>query len=197
MSVRAVGMTAVAVAMCLAAFVGTAEAQRPERLMGPVVESFGGVADVSKVGEVDVEVPTDREYKAVFELSLNSSSPERPVGGLEVVARYLNLHARAGVPTDKIAVAVVVHGGAVDHVMNNEAYREKHGVDNPTLSRLADLVAAGGEIYLCGQSAGFRGMTKDQMAAPVKLAYSAMTMMTILQGDGYRYISHDWPRSRR
>ncbi len=197
MRVRVLDVTVVTAALCAVAFVGTAQAQRAPRLMGPIVESFGGVADVSKVGELDVEVPTDREYKAVFELSRGSSSPERPVGGLEVVGRYLNLHARAGAPRDKLAVAVVVHGGAVDHVMTNEAYREKHGVDNPTLGRLQELVAAGGEVYLCGQSAGFRGMTKDQMAAPVKLAYSAMTVMTTLQGDGYRYISHDWPRLSR
>lgn len=174
-----------------------AEAQRPERLEGPVIESFGGVADVSKVGELDVPVPTDQDYKAIFELSRAAPAPDLPNPGLEVVARYLNLHVRAGVPRDRIKVAVVIHGGAVGQVLSNEAYRSEHGIDNPSLPRLQALADAGVDLYLCGQSAGFRGLTMDKVGAPVKLALSAMTMETLLQNQGYRVISHDWPRLAR
>jgi intracellular sulfur oxidation DsrE/DsrF family protein len=70
-------------------------------------------------------------------------------------------------------------------------------MDNPTLPRLQALADAGVDLYLCGQSAGFRGLTMDKVGAPVKLSLSAMTMETILQNDGYRVISHDWPRLAR
>jgi len=189
-------VTVIAAASMLAA-THVAEAQRPERLEGPVIESFGGVADVSTVGEVAVQLPTDQDFKVIFELSESTPSPDRPNPGLEVVARYLNLHVRAGVPRDRIKVAVVIHGGAVGQVLSNEAYREEHGMDNPTLPRLQALADAGVDLYLCGQSAGFRGLTMDKVGAPVKLSLSAMTMETILQNDGYRVISHDWPRLAR
>jgi intracellular sulfur oxidation DsrE/DsrF family protein len=80
---------------------------------------------------------------------------------------------------------MVLHGGAAKDALSNEAYRKRFGVDNPNLPLLEALVQAGARIYLCGQSAGSRGITKADMAAPVKLALSAMTAHLVLQMDGY------------
>ena len=190
-------MVAVCVVVGLVSAADVAGAQQ-RRLPGPVIESFGGRADVEAVGPLDFEAPTDREYKAVFELSEASPSPDRALPGLENIARYVNLHAAAGVPRENIKVAVVIHGGAVAQTMTHEAYRAANdGIDNPALERFQALADAGVQIYLCAQSAGFRGMTKSQMAAPLKLAYSAMTVTTLLQEEGYAAISHDWPRGGR
>ena len=47
------------------------------------------------------------------------------------MARYLNMHARAGVPRENVRVAGVVHGGAAFALLQDEHYREANGVDNP------------------------------------------------------------------
>ena len=44
---------------------------------------------------------------------------------------------------------------------------------------------AGVSIYVCGQSTSFGGIDKNELADGVQLALSAMTMLTILQSDGY------------
>ena len=39
--------------------------------------------------------------------------------------------------------------------------------------------------YLCGQSAGFRGIAPSELADGVELATSAMTVLVRLQAEGY------------
>ena len=50
------------------------------------------------------------------------------------------------------------------------------------------LHEAGVAFYACGQSMGFSGISKSELAPPVKVALSAMTMMTVLQSAGYALI---------
>ena len=50
------------------------------------------------------------------------------------------------------------------------------------------LHKAGVAFYACGQSLAFGGIPKSDLASPVKVALSAMTMMTALQSDGYALI---------
>ena len=50
------------------------------------------------------------------------------------------------------------------------------------------LHEAGVAFYACGQSMGFSGISKSELASPVKVALSAMTMMTVLQSAGYALI---------
>lgn len=174
--------------MCSVASIGPAEAQQRRRQTGPVIENHGGRAFTDTVGPLDWDAPSDREYKAVFEMTAPSSSPDRALRGLERVARYVNLHAAAGVPLDKIKVAVVIHGGAMAHTVTHEVYRAANNTDNPSLERFEALADAGVQIYLCAQSASFRGMKKEELAAPIKLAYSAMSVLSVLQADGYGVI---------
>ena len=50
------------------------------------------------------------------------------------------------------------------------------------------LHTAGVAFYACGQSLVFGGIPKSDLASPVKVALSAMTMMAVLQSDGYALI---------
>jgi intracellular sulfur oxidation DsrE/DsrF family protein len=152
---------------------------------GPLVTAGGPVYEVA---DPDFPTPMDTELKAVFELRAAAEDPSRMNQNLGTMARYLNMHARAGVPRENLRVAGVVHGGASLALLKDEYYREASGVDNPNKELIAQILASGGQVILCGQTAGARGITKDQLLPGVQLALSAMTAMTALQQQGYQVI---------
>jgi len=47
------------------------------------------------------------------------------------------------------------------------------------------LHRAGVEFYVCGQSMAFGSVEKSELASPAKVALSAMTMLSVLQSNGY------------
>lgn len=149
---------------------------------GPVVSPFGAVYDVAESGFV---TPTDRAYRVVFEVALAPADSTARNARVETVARFLNMHVRAGVPRESLDVAVVFHGPAARATLRNDAYRDRFGVDNPDLPLLEALDGAGVRLILCGQSSMARGFYPDLLAAPVRLALSAMTALIVLQQDGY------------
>ncbi len=91
-------------------------------------------------------------------------------------ARFINMHARAGVDLDNIKAAVVVHGTAVRDV-SSEA---------PTSAKLvAALIDHSVHFFVCGQSAAYYGVTADDLLPGVEMALSAMTVHALLQQQGY------------
>jgi intracellular sulfur oxidation DsrE/DsrF family protein len=82
-------------------------------------------------------------------------------------------------------LAVVVHGAAVRNILDHDAYRSRFRIDNPNLDLVEKLHAAGVRIYVCGQSLAFGGVARSDLASPVEVALSAMTMLTALQSKGY------------
>ena len=159
-----------------------AEAQQ-RTLPGPIIHSAGAVFSVPST---DFETALDQEYKVAFEIASAASSPDRLNTSLNTVARYLNMHAQAGVPEDNIHAAIVVHGTAGWEMLDDDAYRERHGVDNPNAELIRELVASGTQVILCGQTVAGRGIPTDRLADGVQLALSAMTAFLVLQEDGYR-----------
>lgn len=159
---------------------GLAWAEEPE--LGPLIEGYGPTYLIS---DKDVALPKDQHYKAVFDLADYAGAPESLNRSLESVARFLNMHVRNGVKPEAMDLAVVVHGAAVQSLLNNDAYRQRHGQDNPSLDLLTKLHDAGVQVYVCGQSLAFRGVAKTELAEPVQLSLSAMTMLTVLQSQGY------------
>lgn len=104
------------------------------------------------------------------------------------MARFLNMHARNGVPREYVRVAGVVHGTAVWAVLSDENHRARHGVDNPNRAMIEEIIAAGGQVVLCGQSAAARQIEREDLIPGVQVALSAMTALTVLQQDGYELI---------
>lgn len=150
---------------------------------GPIIHSAGAVYDVPSP---DFTTRPDQEYKVAFELAVASESPDRLNQSLNTVARFLNMHAQAGVPADRIHAAVVVHGTAGWEMLDDEAYRERHGVDNPNAELIRELTSVGAQVILCGQTAASRGIPTDGLIDGVQMALSAMTAFLVLQEDGYR-----------
>lgn len=157
-------------------------AAQPVARPGPVIAAFGPVYDIPVA---DFATPADRAYRVVFEVAEAPADSTVLNRNLETAARFLNMHVRAGVPRDSLVAAVVLHGPAARAALRHDAYRARFGVDNPDLALLEALHAAGVPIILCGQSSMSRGFYPDLVAAPVRIALSAMTALTVLQQDGY------------
>lgn len=169
----------------LCGFATLLSAQVPAAQTGPVIEDFGAVYTVPDPG-----FPTDTQqvYRIVFDIH---SSPEDPAvlnPAINTLARFLNMHARAGVPLRNLQVAGVFHNLASKDALNSAAYRERYGVDNPNEPLLEALEAAGAELYICGQSVYARGLDRERLAAPIQVGLSAMTIILSLEAEGYRLI---------
>ncbi len=162
----------------LAQAIGTPQA-------GPVIEEFGAVFDVPGI---DWEAP-DVEYRAVFDVRDPAESPGERNRSIETVARYLNMHSRAGVPREKLHAVLVLHGGAAKGALRDDAYRERFGTANPDRELIEAINEAGAEVILCGQSAMSRGFPAADLAPGVRLALSAMTALVAYQQQGYSLIA--------
>jgi intracellular sulfur oxidation DsrE/DsrF family protein len=151
---------------------------------GPVIKDYG---QSFPVADRDVPLVKDHHYQVVFELTEYSTDTTTVNQELDRVARFLNAHAAQGVPVDNMDVAVVIHGASLISLLNNEAYKSKYGSDNPSLELINQLAEAGVGIYACGQSMGFRNWNKRELASPVKVGLSAMTLVNGFQSMGYTY----------
>ncbi|MEZ5286522.1 MAG: hypothetical protein R2712_17295 [Vicinamibacterales bacterium] len=67
-------------------------AQAPARHTGPMVEHFGAVFDVPDPGLLP---PKDADLKLRFDVNTSPEAGDLNAG-FDTVARFLNLHARAG-----------------------------------------------------------------------------------------------------
>lgn len=153
-----------------------------EPTMGPVIETYGPVFPIM---DRDVVLPEDFTYRVVFDMATRRGDDDAVNANLVSVARFLNMHARNGVARENMEVAVVFHGGALKGALRNDAFLSRYGFENPDLDLLQKLSAAGVEFFACGQSMGSRDFGKDELLSPVKVALSAMTMLTLLQSEGY------------
>ncbi len=167
-------------ALVLAAVPAAAQARTTS---GPIIHSAGAVFAVPSP---DFPTPADGEYKLAFELAEAAPSPDRLNTSLNTVARFLNMHAQAGVPAERIHAAVVYHGPAAFELLDDEAYRARHGVDNPNAELIRELIGTGAKVILCGQTAAARGVPTDHLVEGVEVALSAMTAFVVLQQEGYR-----------
>ena len=153
-----------------------------EPLLGPAIEGYGPTYPID---DRDVALEEGAVYRAVFDVATYSDDVSKLSRRLESVARFINMHARNGTPLENMQLAVVLPGQAVKTVMTHAAYRERFDIDNPNLELVTRLHNAGVQFYMCGQSIAFTGVGKDELADPVNVALSAMTMLAVLQKDGY------------
>jgi intracellular sulfur oxidation DsrE/DsrF family protein len=184
---RLVAVTVLAAAVAVAGWTGASAAQvRAQATYGPVLEDFG---PVYFNGEVDFTTPLDRDYRALFDVSAAMGEDDARSTAIESAARFLNMHAQAGVPQERLGAAIVLHGAAARYALSNDAYRQRYEVDNPSLPLIEALRAVGVRVVICGQTAAARGYAKAELATPVELALSAMTAIKVLQDDGYQIVA--------
>jgi intracellular sulfur oxidation DsrE/DsrF family protein len=138
---------------------------------GPAIKDYGPVADI----DVTFSVSKDTILRHSFDVAEQAEDGELN-RTLVSAARFINMHARAGVDASRIRLAVVVHGKAV-HDVSTEA--------SSSSGLVASLIDHGVSIIVCGQSAVYYGVRTDDLLPGVKMALSAMTAHAVLQQQGY------------
>jgi intracellular sulfur oxidation DsrE/DsrF family protein len=171
--------------LALAGLLAWTTAQAGEPVTGPVIDDFG---PVYAVPDAALGPPALGVMRVVFDVVEAPADPAVANARIVSAARFLNMHARAGLPENRMALALVLHGDAGRAALRDDAYWERFDTVNPDRALLDRLKAAGAAIYLCGQTAGFRGYEAGQILPSVDLALSAMTALVRLQDDGYRLV---------
>jgi len=139
---------------------------------GPVFEDFGPHAPVEGAGDI----PSLSRFAIAFDVAKAATDGARN-RGFESAARFMNMHVAAGVPQDRIDLAVVVHGGAVRDLVS--------GDDTSSAQMVRDMLDHGVRFIVCGQSAAAQGIAADDLIDGVEMDLSAMTAHALLQQDGY------------
>jgi len=148
----------------------------------PIVKGFGGIYEIPEATE---RPDPSSEYKILVDLSTAAENDRQISRWVDNVARLVNLHGLAGVPKDKIKVKVVIHGGAIFTLMNNEEYEKKFGVDNPNLPVFEALKDAGVDVLVCGQSMIARKLKTSDLWPGITVAHSALTTITTYVPQAY------------
>ncbi len=166
---------------CLTTLTTLAQAQKT----GPVIADFGPSWDIPNA---TYGTDTSKTFKVVFDV-MNSPEDQKQVNPwMETAARFLNMHARNGVPPEQMKVALVVHNKASTDLLKDDAYRARFGVPNPNSGMLKQLMDAGVDVIFCGQSSMARHVPIETTVEGTQLALSAMTALLQLQDQGYRLI---------
>jgi intracellular sulfur oxidation DsrE/DsrF family protein len=159
--------------------------QAADMQTGPVIKDFGPVLP-APAGSFNLD--RDKHYKVSMDVSATAESPAERNRSLESAARFLNMHARNGIPREHITFAIIVHGAAARDLLTDAAYGKRFNTANPNTLLLRELGDAGVAIYVCGQTIGFRGFGANELNPAVSIALSAMTAHVELQSEGYTLI---------
>ena len=73
----------------------------------------------------------------------------------------------------------------MEALLNNEAYKKKHSVDNPNFKVLSELEKIGTKLIVCGQSMAFKDFKKEDLLPEVKISLTAKTVLSNYQLQGY------------
>jgi len=162
-------------------------AQRPDapgiQRSGPVIQSAGPTV---KVEHPSFVVPDGHVFRAVYEINRGDTAVVNEQ--LTTIARFLNLHSRHGIAKERVHAAAVIHGTGWMAILSDSAYGVRFGgKPNPSRRLVEELLANNVQLVLCGQTAGMRGVRREELLPGVHLAISAMTALNVFQTQGYQF----------
>lgn len=168
-------------ALLAALFATSAAAGEQDFHSGPVISEYGKIATI----ESGMPIPKRAKFRVSFDVAA-AGQPGTVNRKFDSLARFINMHAEAGVPLKNMDIALVVHGGASKDLTRKDYYAAQYaGAENKNAELIKALVENGVEIYLCGQSAVYHDIDKSDLLPGVKMALSAMTAHALLQQDDY------------
>ena len=129
-------------------------------------------------------------YKVMFSLNRDPENPDDVNPMFNAIATYLNTLGKYGVPPEHRNLVVVIHHRTegFDIVMTNDAYKKRHGRDNPNIEIIHKLKQAGVDIRLCGQGLIGREIDVKDVNPDIQIDLWAMTTMINLELQGYARI---------
>lgn len=130
-----------------------------------------------------------RAYRAIYNATIAPREPSQLVPALSMVGGALNAFAATGVPLSNAKFAVVVHGPAIDGILNDAHYKAKYGVANPNLKVLSELKKARVKVFVCGQYLVRENIDPKIISPDVTVASAAQIVLMQYQNDGYALLS--------
>jgi intracellular sulfur oxidation DsrE/DsrF family protein len=141
---------------------------------------------VLPVADIDEKQDPNLQYKLLFFISgIDKNKMKKLNDGLSEIARSLNLHNAAGIPTANIHAVVIVFRQGLNVLLKEEKYMEKYKSPNPNIALIEELQKAGVKFITCGQSMMRIGIKKEDMISNVKVSLSARTAMSYYETSGY------------
>ena len=156
-----------------------------DRINGKIIPDFG---QTFKVENPEIKTDTTATLKVIFDVSKSPEDSTKINSNIVTAARFLNMHAEAGMSINQLKVAITIHGGAWKDILTDSAYMEKYKSKTPNTELLKQLNNAGVDIILCGQTANYRNVSRADANLNVKFALSAMTALLQYQNTGYHFI---------
>lgn len=152
---------------------------------GPVINTTGMSI---KVDNPTFEVPKNHVFKGLFIINAGGGDTTKINEQLVTIARFYNVNVRHGIDESRVKTAAVFHGAGWTALLSDSAFRARFGgKGNPSRPLVEELLAHGAQLVLCGQTAGARGIKREELLPGVKVAISAMTALNVLQEQGYHY----------
>lgn len=124
-------------------------------------------------------------YRVIFNVTKAADSPAKVSPSLDKVARFLNLLGSQGIMPRRGDIVVVLHGAATSAVLDDEAFRMRFGVSNPSLALIRVLRKAGVSVHVCGQALAAQKIDRAAVSSLVSTDLSAMTTIATLQLKGW------------
>jgi len=152
-------------------------------------KTIGDFGKVFKIENPDLVLQKDKVYKVVFDVFTDGKKKSKKNAAIVTVARYISMHLAQGVPKGNLKVALVLHGAATKNTLNDAAYLEKYGKENPNSALLHALKQANVDIFVCGQSLYAKGYKKEHTSKDVNVSLSALTALVHFQTAGYQQIN--------
>lgn len=166
-------------------------AQLPPHLDGKMyypIFDFHPFVGVVKTEASALKYNKKLDYKIAIDIIDAISDSSKFMNTLRELGRTYNLNIANGVPQNKLKVAVVIHGGAIHGLLNNEAYQAKFGLPNPNIEIIQKMKNVGIDFYVCAQILAFRRVPEENIIKEVELAVSAKTALITLDQMGYTYM---------
>jgi len=182
MKATTIGLTAI-VAVAAFSFT-TAHAEDGAALLVP---GMSVAADIPNAHELP---DPNRNYKIVFSVNRDPANPDDIEPMFNAIATYVNTLGKYGVPPENRNIVAMIHHRSerFDIVMNNEAYKKRHGRDNPNIEIIHKLREAGVDIRLCGQGLVGREIDAKDVNPDIQIDLWAMTSIVNLTLAGYTHI---------
>ena len=150
-----------------------------QAIEGPI-KDFGLTYDIPDAQAIS----PDTRFKIAFDVA-EKAEPGQLNFNINSLARFINMHVKAGVPAENIELALVVHGSASVDMLDSKHYMAQFDAENKTQALIEQLLKHQTHVYLCGQSAAYYQVNKNNMIEGVTLALSAMTVHAQLQQAGF------------
>lgn len=171
----------IAVSVLTSCLFMSAGARETEFHAGTVFPDFGKIATI----DADFEIPKRAKFKILFDTAKGAEAGDIN-RTLNSAARFINMHAEAGVAEKNMKVAIVFHGKGSFDLTNDDYYGEKfEGSKNANAGLIKALTDKGIRVILCGQTAAYYDISKTDLLPGVEMALSAMTAHALLQQQGY------------